>query len=224
MKQKPCWLNQTRLNGGWTCGFKSKDCFFNHKIFMTEADFYATRIPGQVRNILSKGGAPIDFKRRSKENERASRGEKGGKRGEKGGGKGGRGKGTTNAAEIASLNAGMTLSFQRPTVPPTGDVVKEVCKRRLCSDETCLDTKDHSIMIKHLQTRPSAHGRFPISANCAAQTTAAHSSTEAEIVSLGAGTTHNPFDPMYISDANDFDIPNRDEECVVCNNDDERIG
>ena len=37
----------------------------------------------------------------------------------------------------------------------------------------------------------------------------------------GGAPTQNPFDLIDDADDNDFDIPNRDEECVVCNNEGE---
>ena len=73
MKEKGCWLNHTKLNGGWTRGFRPTECFFSHKVFMNAKEFAECRVPDKIKAILTKGGKPIDFKTKSIERERLAR-------------------------------------------------------------------------------------------------------------------------------------------------------
>ena len=177
-KTQPCWRNQTQLNGGWTCGFENSECSFNHDIQMTKEDFDAVRVPRKIQRVLDRNGAPRDLRQRAIDAAKAADGYKGGDK-PKGVGKG------------RGVVAGG----------------KAFCMRKLCQDQSCIDTKDHSIMAKHLQATAAI---------------APKSATPMRMAQpYGGAATQNPFDPIGDADDNDFDIPNRDDECVVCNKESE---
>ena len=131
MKKRACWLNQTKLNGGWTCGYRPVDCYSSHKIMMNKTDFDNCRAPVQVNKIPAKNGKPQDFKQRPIDREKLARdggGEKGGKGGKKGGGKGKRkGKKERDGAAKA-------VETPPPAAPADGG--KPVCTRKRCKDQS----------------------------------------------------------------------------------------
>ena len=97
-----------------------------------------------VKAILAKGGGPIDFKQRSIGKAKDANGEKGGNYERKGRGKGRKGKDANPAVDAT------------PAAPAAGGGVKLFCNRKLCTDQSCLDTKDHTTMAKHLQSKAAA--------------------------------------------------------------------
>ena len=84
MEDRACWMNQTKLNRGWTCGYRPVESHFSHKKTMTQAEFDNCRVPAPASKILAKGGLPQDFRQRNIDREKLSR-EGGGGKGEKGG-------------------------------------------------------------------------------------------------------------------------------------------
>ena len=56
-------MNQTKINGGWTCGFKPAERFFDHNKKLNAVDSKDLKAPVSVAKILTEGGTPKDYEK-----------------------------------------------------------------------------------------------------------------------------------------------------------------